>query len=63
MLAKQSQNQVEAPGKHIGSVLNSLSKCVESGSQKQTQAEHGQVGHMTHPTVTDLGNGNLKPNS
>ena len=35
VLSVQSQNQLEATGKHIGSVSNSLSKWMKSGLQNK----------------------------
>lgn len=45
MLEVQSQNQLEATGKHIGSVSNSLSMN-EKQITKQIWVEKSQIGHL-----------------
>lgn len=60
MLAIQSQNQVKATGKHVASALNSLSKWMKSGLQKQIWVEKSQIGHLNSPYDDDSGSVNFK---
>lgn len=60
MLTIQSQNQVKATGKHVVSALNSLSKWMKSGLQKQIWVEKSQIGHLNSPYDDDPGSVNFK---